>query len=384
MAVDCERFDQASLELLYGELDELTASSLRRHLSHCERCQSAWQKMVRTREAFHIDLEEPPSDLFDQIMAAEEEAMHHLPPKERLGRWVSIVAGYAMRPQLAMAALLLLMVGSSLVFVRGGPGPGDQVAVRETGSPVSELPSARGRAAPLVVATEETASLKVSAEATHEREEDAKAARTAALSAPADKQAEVSAPPVRVADYSEAMRAYQTGSYAEAERLFSEVAARGGEKAGAAALHEAHAARNGSGCQRASAIYDEVALRYRGTPVGDEASFHAANCYRSLGQLARARAHLEHLKDHPAYKTQVDQILLAIAASEANQAQRAEASAASKPASASAKAPAPAATAPPAAAAPAEAPAADTAPPSGPAKTQSDAESAGAQDAPTQ
>lgn len=339
MAVDCERFDHGSLELLYGELDELTASSLRRHLSHCERCQSAWQKMVRTREAFHIDLEEPPSELFDQIMAAEREAMHHLPPKERLGRWVSIVAGYAMRPQLAMAALLLLMVGSSLVFVRGGPGLGDQVAVRETGSPVAELPAARGRPAPLVVATEETASLKATTEAALDVEGES-SLRSAALSAPKEKQADVLTPPVPVADYSEAMRAYQAGSYAEAERLFSEVAARGEEKAGAAALHEAHAARNGSGCQRASAIYDEVALRYRGTPVGDEASFHAANCYRSLGQLARARAHLEHLKEHPAYKTQVEQTLLAISTSEAGQSQRAAAAAPAKPASASAPAPA--------------------------------------------
>lgn len=375
--MDCERFDQASLELLYGELDELTASGLRRHLSHCERCQSAWQKMVRTREAFHIDLEEPPSDLFDQIMAAEQEAMHHLPPKERLGRWVSIVAGYAMRPQLAMAALLLLMVGSSLVFVRGGPGPGDQVAVRETGSPVSEVPSARGRAAPLVVATEETAVLEAKAETAPAFEED-KTQRTAALNASSAKQAESSAAPVRIADYSEAMRAYQAGSYAEAERLFSEVAARGEEKAGAAALHEAHAARNGSGCQRASAIYDEVALRYRGTPVGDEASFHAANCYRSLGQLARAKAHLEHLKDHPAYKTQVEQILLAIASSEANQAQ---ASASAKPASAAAKALAPAA-APPAASAPAEATADGPRPSSG-ASSKPEAEAAGTPDAAT-
>lgn len=308
--MDCERFDRDSLALLYGELDELAAGGLRRHLSHCERCQNAWQKMARTREAFHIDLDETPPDLFEQIMAAEREAIEHLSPQQRLGRYVSIIAGYAMRPQLAMAALLLLMVGSSLVFVRGGPGLGDQVAVRETGSPIAESEGARGRAAPLVVATEEALAKPGSGVET------SPIVQPEAESARAAKKAEAQAEPVRVVDYAEAMRAYQSGSYAEAERLFSEVAARGGEKAGSAALHEAHAARNGSGCQRAASTYDEVALRFRGTAVGDEASWHAANCYRALGQLERARAHLDLLKNHPAYQAQVERALQAIAGAE--------------------------------------------------------------------
>lgn len=342
MAVDCERFDRDSLDLLYGELDEFAASGLRRHLSHCERCQTAWQKMVRTREAFHIDLEPAPAGLFEQIMAQEREAMHHLPAKQRLGRWVSIVAGYAMRPQLAMAALLLLMVGSSLVFVRGGPGLGDQVAVRETGSPVAESSGLRGRAAPLVVATEEHRAEPLGAPSASQG---AAPAPPIAEAESAAKKAE--AIPVRVADYAEAMRAYQAGSYAEAERLFSEVAARGGEKAGSAALHEAHSARNGSGCQRAASAYDEVALRFRGTAVGDEASWHAATCYQALGQLDRARSHLVLLKNHPAYQAQVERALAAMAVAQSEQTMP------GRPASAAgsaAKAPAIAAKARPAAA----------------------------------
>lgn len=256
-------------------------------------------------------------------MADEREAMQHLPAKQRLGRWVSIVAGYAMRPQLAMAALLLLMVGSSLMFVRGGPGLGDQVAVRETGSPVAEAQRARSRAAPLVVATEEQRTGATDAAPSMAPESSSPGAPPSNDGTP--KKAE--AGPARVADYAEAIRAYQAGSYAEAERLFSEVAARGGEKAGAAALHEAHSARNGSGCQRAASTYDEVALRFKGTAVGDEASWHAANCYRALGQIERARAHLELLKDHPAYQAQVERALSSMAVAQAEQV-------ASRPASA--------------------------------------------------
>ena len=44
-----------------------------------------------------------------------------LPLSKKLGRGVSILAVYAMRPQLA-TTLLLLMIGLSLFFLRARPG----------------------------------------------------------------------------------------------------------------------------------------------------------------------------------------------------------------------------------------------------------------------
>ncbi len=36
--MDCEKFDRVVLDLLYEELDELTAAAARRHMEHCARC----------------------------------------------------------------------------------------------------------------------------------------------------------------------------------------------------------------------------------------------------------------------------------------------------------------------------------------------------------
>lgn len=355
--MDCERFDKLSLDLLYGELDELTAASARRHLHHCTRCQNIWQRLRATQEVAVVPLEEPPEDLFESILAAERDAHKKLPVRERLGRTVSVLAGYAMRPQLAMAALLFLMLGSGLVFWRSGPSRLERIVAFEEGAPSEE-------AAP---AADESA-LSPGAR------EFARAAESPAL---ASIEPASAAPPSE--SYSLATKAYQEGRYAEAERLFAEVAASDSPKAASAALLEAHAARNGSGCQRATTLYDEVSSRYRGSTVADEASFQAALCYRALGRLDRAIAHYESLRQRPAFETRAEQALGEIRASSGDStiatASRAgsvdaaaDAESSGKPAAAKAASPsalvapaaAPAAPAKPESTAAAEAPARET------------------------
>jgi len=292
--MDCERFDKVTLDLLYAELDELSAAAARRHLHHCTRCQGIWNKLRATKDIAVVSLVEPPADLFESIIEAERHAESALPLPQRFSRLVSVVAGYAMRPQLAMAALLLLMIGSSLLFVRRDPAGRDQVSVTELGAPRAAPLEAAGRAAPVVV------------------EGDGAPAAPAAGLAPADApdaQALPAAPPTT---YSDAMAAYHEGRYAEAERLFGEVAAQGGEKAATAALHEGHAARNGSGCQRAARIYDAVAERFSGSSLADEASWHAASCYQALGELGRARAHYLALKENPAFRERASAALSSV------------------------------------------------------------------------
>jgi hypothetical protein len=105
------------------------------------------------------------------------------------------------------------------------------------------------------------------------------------------------------------MKVYQEGRYAEAERLFSEVASSESPKAASAALFEAHSARNGSGCQRAVSLYDEVAARFGGSTVSDEASYQAALCYRALGRTDRAMAQYEQLRTKPAFRARADAAL---------------------------------------------------------------------------
>lgn len=300
--MDCEKFDTVTMDLLYGELDELSEAAALRHLHHCTRCRELWGHLRTTRELSEIPQEEPPVDLFEAVMTAERNATKTLPFRERASRVISILAEYAMRPQLAMAALLLLMIGSSLIFVRTGPTDRGQVKVTELGTPTSEgTAQATAQDEALVFDGERAPSARPSEdgdatervagmEETFEREE-SKRSRSGGDT------------------YREAMAAYQEGRYAEAERLFSDVASQGDERAASAALHEGHAARNGSGCQRAAALYDSVAARFEGGTVADEASWHAATCYRAMGQLRRAAAHYTQLQKRPAYSARAEKAL---------------------------------------------------------------------------
>lgn len=320
--MDCEKFDTVTMDLLYGELDELSEAAALRHLHHCTRCRDLWGHLRTTRELAEIPLEEVPSDLFDSVIAAEKNATLTLPLRERASRAISVMAEYAMRPQLAMAALLLLMIGSSLIFVRTGPADRGQVSVTELGTPTGEgtVRSYAGKEALVFEGDHATAARS---------SDDDGAADIAGQTDEALEQDNKGSPGGMAEAYREAMAAYQEGRYAEAERLFSDVASQGNERAASAALHEGHAARNGSGCQRAAALYDAVATRFEGGTVGDEASFHAATCYRAMGQLKRAAAHFTRLRLRPAYAPRAEKAL-----AELDELEMVAAAAAEKPKSA--------------------------------------------------
>src|SRR5690606_3250786 len=98
-----------------------------------------------------------------------------------------------------------------------------------------------------------------------------------------------------------AMSAYRRGEYSSAQQQFETIAAEGGEQAASARLFAAHSARNGSGCAEAAAKFDEVYRQFPGSGVSQEAAWQAATCYRSLGQVERARDHYQRLLDAPAY-----------------------------------------------------------------------------------
>ncbi len=307
--MDCERFDRTTMDLLYGELDELSEAAAMRHLHHCTRCRDIWGHLRTTKDLAALPQEPPPDGLFTDILAAEQSAHRDLPARERFSRAISVLAGYAMRPQLAMAALLLLMIGSSLVFVRATPRPGEHVSVTERGVPFNEPTVTRKAAeAPLVYEGEVDAPVVEASKAASVRTtEDSGEGK--GEPAPTEQHTRRT--------YNDAMLAYQEGRYAEAERLFSEVASSGSEQSASAALHEGHAARNGSGCQRAAGLYDGVAANHAGGTVADEALWHAASCYRAMGQDARARAHYHALLERPAFASRARSALEEVEASPA-------------------------------------------------------------------
>ena len=142
---------------------------------HCARCKAVSSGLRATREVGTLPLVDPPEGLELGILEAERKANARLPLRKKLGRGVSILAVYAMRPQLAMAALLLLMIGSSLFFLRGQPGASQGVLVTERGTPEAEaehvaiLPAPERRGAPAASAMPKAAGAKGDAVASRER-----------------------------------------------------------------------------------------------------------------------------------------------------------------------------------------------------------------------
>jgi len=376
--VDCEKFDRIVLDLLYDELDELTSAAAKRHMEHCARCRGIGAGLRATREVGVLPLVEAPPGLELRILEAEKQATQLLPIGKRLGRGLSLLAGYAMRPQLAMAALLMLMIGSSLFFLRAQPGDREHALSNERGVPESENDVVPIAATPVAAAPEAArAAARPSPTprvddglARRERTSEAKAESRAAAGhgrdlqlAPAaprdqfggsalggiadDKSSEGTGAPVIDSEtsFEAAMAAYRDGRYSDAQRRFAEIANQPGEHAPSAALYEVQALRMVSGCPTAAPRFEALRTRYPGS-IGNDAAWQAADCYRALGNLSRARAIYEDLASDATYKSRAKEALAELDQRASNEV------AAKKPAaSAPAKGKAAATSAPPPAAA---------------------------------
>jgi hypothetical protein len=135
--MDCEKFDQHVIDALYGELDELTLAALRRHVESCTRCAASWASLKSAREMSTLPLEEPPDALEERIFVAERAALRSAPLHRKIMRAAAWAGSHAMRPQLAMAALFMFVIGSSLLLLRARPGTMGPVSVSEEGSPAA-------------------------------------------------------------------------------------------------------------------------------------------------------------------------------------------------------------------------------------------------------
>jgi hypothetical protein len=135
--MDCEKFEPLLLDELYDELDELTSAAVKRHVSGCSRCGSILSGLRSTRRAVTLPMVAVPDGLEDRILAAAREAQKVVPIRSRMSRAVSAAGSWAMRPQTAMAAVFLLMIGSSAFLIRSkNPASKEgSVAVTVQGNP---------------------------------------------------------------------------------------------------------------------------------------------------------------------------------------------------------------------------------------------------------
>lgn len=300
--MDCEKFDRVMLDLFYQELDELTTAAAQRHTEHCTRCRAISSSLRATRDVGALPLVDPPEGLEQRILIAERRARTELPAKQRFGRAISVLAGYAMRPQLAMAALLLLVIGSSLLLLRGRPGQQQNLLVTERGVPESEAETVA-----IVPLREPRDSEREALDARGERagtrpltERSASPTTHAAPDPNGDPEAASRATESDRA-YEEALTLYRDRKYEEAQGRFEAIAGRGGERAASAALYAAQSARARSGCPSAALLFEQVHQRFGESASGKEAAWQAAGCYRSLGDFERARLHYQALLHSPGF-----------------------------------------------------------------------------------
>ncbi len=136
--MDCETFEKIIVERVFQELDDLTSGAAQRHVAHCSRCRTIEANLRATREVACLPPVELPSGFVDSVLALEPTVRKRLPWRERFGRAISIMAGYAMRPELTMGALSLLLIGSSLFVLRTRPTGRELVQITERGIPEAE------------------------------------------------------------------------------------------------------------------------------------------------------------------------------------------------------------------------------------------------------
>lgn len=281
--MDCEKFDQHVMDALYDELDELTHAAMKRHMEGCARCASTLAGLKATRDAAVLPLEEPGDDLEDRILAAVEVAQRKTPWRRKALRALAWAGSHAMRPQLAMAALFVLVIGSSLLLLRARPGTVGVAPVRvtERGAPAPEQPEVALAPAP-----------PAAAPAAAEQPTEALAAAEPAAAG------EVKRAEERAAD-----KAGADEGKAKDEKADRDDGAPGGA---AAALADAQAKKNASGCSAALPLFDEIGTRYPGTAAAHTAMWEAAQCYKASGNEARARELLLALRSVESYKAQVE------------------------------------------------------------------------------
>ncbi len=358
--MDCEKFEATLIDELYDELDELTSAAAKRHVAGCSRCAALLGGLRATRRIAVLPLVEPSADLEDRILAAAKDAQKVVPLRRRLSRAVSWAGNWAMRPQTAMAAVFLLMVGSSVVLMRqrrASAPASATMTVKDEGEPAASAaaaPAAEAKVDPNAAATAHGADLPAAPAVALAPPATATAQATPPAAPPPadeqamldrDKSANASTPsppaasvwsspyrgsaggsggianaaapagaPRTYADgqydqskqkddrgnaFDAAMALYRAGRFADATRSFDGLAAAGDQ---GAALWAARSVRDGNGgCGPATARFDQVAAAAFGTNVGYDATLEGARCLSALGSMDAARSRFARLLTVPDY-----------------------------------------------------------------------------------
>src|SRR5579872_6068186 len=116
--MDCDKLESAIMDELYGEADEASSAAVKRHIAGCERCATLLAGLRATRSVAVLPMVRPSSGLEHRILLAAGLTQPSVMPIQRhLARAVSAAGSWAMRPQTAMAAVFLVMLGASVLLL---------------------------------------------------------------------------------------------------------------------------------------------------------------------------------------------------------------------------------------------------------------------------
>jgi hypothetical protein len=267
-----------------------------------------------------------------------------------------------MRPQTAMAAVFLVMIGTSMLLLRAKSArlaSSEVVTVTERGTPAPAVPaepppsSAPAFAAP----PPPLASVAMSNLKRKDKAGSLGGVERAPSSESSGATGAAKEDSTGPSSFATAMASYRAGRFEEARRGFDLTAGHDP----AAALWSARSVREAQGCAAAVGRFDRAARQGRQTPPGWDALLEGAQCYRQLGETSAARSRLTSLLGVDSHKDRARAELARLDAdspsgADLSAARASKARASESPAAnAAAAAPAVPPASPPAAAAPAPA-----------------------------
>jgi len=341
--MDCDKFEDIML-------DELTSAAAKRHMAGCARCSALLGGLRATRRVATLPVVAPSEGFEERLLAAVAEAQARSKPRLGMGRVISLGGRWAMRPQTAMAAVFLLIIGtSSVLVVRRAPksaaGTAQSYTVTENGAPAAPAASvapagetlpldpqaaaaAHGPAAPLArAASAPPAPLAMKPSpggggggGSGGGLPGGADGLSSSLGNGIGTDEERSMPKQAYAVPHSSKRAASPSAFGGGGSLANSQAAdisppaapaasfapppppRERDDEAASPLTAARAARDsGGGCAVAAGQFDAVAAASWGTTTGYDATLEGAQCYARMGQADAARSRFDRLLTVPAY-----------------------------------------------------------------------------------
>jgi hypothetical protein len=282
--MDCEAFERIVLDRLYLELDEQSMGAAQRHVAHCSRCRGIEAGLKATRDVCRVPIVSASNEFMERVISNERRIRAVLPLRQRTSRAVSLLAGYAMRPQPTMAALLLLMIGASLFLVRARPPERDLVQVTERGVQEGEVDARRLRGSSSLASASGALGSNNALAPTSTGRADSSADSCNGTNGPGCGNRLKSGESVVVK--SDADPVSLEAEYRTARQL-----------------------QFRSGCSAAVQNFESIRRRQPKSEVGLAATWQAADCYSKLNRKEEARALLVLLVESPEYAVRASEQL---------------------------------------------------------------------------